>query len=376
MTERCVALLGRPDEPTDAVLEYCEYLGDALNRQGIPLELFRVRWFELGWRSALRELRNKIGQSPKATFLVQYTALMWSRRGFSWRVLSVIGLLKKSDARCVIVFHDSEGYLGSRLVDRLRRKVQIYTMRKMLQLANLAILNVPPENAPWVPAGSRKTVCIPVGANLPSPEGGWSQADVTRTEPPSVVVFSLSGGRVLEQEVQTISEAVGYAEEKLGTLRLVVAGRNSEAGGLLLKEKLAGRRVEVMTYGLLSGEKLVPLLSSCDMMLFVRGPISSRRGSAIAGIACGLPIVAQEGWETGWPITEAGLVVLPRDQEPDYGQALVRVLSDRSYALSLAERSRQAYLRYFSWDVIAAQYLEALRGIQSLTDESSEDQEG
>jgi glycosyltransferase involved in cell wall biosynthesis len=375
MTHPCVALLGRPDEPTDAVLEYCEYLGAALKKQGIPLELFRVRWFELGWRCALRELENKIAASPKATFLVQYTALMWSRHGFSWRVLSVIRLLKKSGARCVVMFHDSEGYHGSRMVDRLRRKVQIYTMRKALQLADLAILNVPPENAPWIPAGSRKAVCIPVGANLPSPERGWSPAKVTGAEPPSVVVFSLSGGRVLEQETQTISEAARYAGEKLGTLRLVVAGRNSDAGGLLLKEKLAGTRVEVVTYGLLAREKLVSLLGCCEVMLFVRGPISSRRGSAIAGIACGLPIVGREGWETGWPFTEAGVVLLPRDQKPDYGQALVRILSDRSYALSLAERSRQAYLRYFSWDVIAARYLEALRGIQSFTDKLSEDQD-
>jgi len=191
-----------------------------------------------------------------------------------------------------------------------------------------------------------------------------------------VVVFSLSGGRVLEQEVRTISEAVVYAGEKLGALLLVVAGRNSEAGGLLLKEKLAGTRVEVTAYGLLGGEELVPLLGSCDVMLFVRGPISSRRGSAIAGIACGLPIVGREGCVTGWPLTEAGVVLLPRDRKPVYGQALVRVLSDRSYARSLAERSRQAYLRYFSWDVIAAQYLEALRGIQSLTDKLSEGQEG
>jgi glycosyltransferase involved in cell wall biosynthesis len=376
MHERWVAILGWRDEPTDAVLEYCEYLRDALKQQRIALELFRVRWPELGWRSALQELRNKIAESSKATFLLQYTALMWSRHGFSWRVLNVIRLLEESGARCVVVFHDSEGYHGSRMVDRLRRKVQIYTMRKALQLADLVILNVPPENAPWIPVGSRKAVCIPVGANLPSPERGWSQAKVTRAEPPSVVVFSLSGGRVLEQEAQTISEAVRYAGEKLGTLRLVVAGRNSEAGGLLLKEKLAGTHVQVMTYGLLAGGKLVSLLGSCEVMLFVRGPVSSRRGSAIAGIACGLPIVGQEGWETGWPFTEAGVVLLPRDQEPDYGQALVRILSDRSYALSLAERSRQAYLRYFSWDVIATQYLEALRGIESFTDKLSEGHDG
>ncbi len=356
-----MAVLGRRDEPTDAVQEYCEYLGDALNRQGIPLELYRVRWLELGWRSALRELENKIATSPEAFFLVQYTALTWSRHGFSWRVLSVIRLLKNNSARCIVMFHDSEGYLGSRLVDRLRRKVQIDTMRKALRLADLAILNVPPENASWVPAGSRKAVCIPVGANLPSPERGWPQGNVPRTQLPSVVVFSLSEGRVLEQEVQTVSEAVRYAGEKLGRLRLVVAGRNSEAGGQLLKEKLAGTRVEVMICGLLAGEELVPLLGSCDVMLFVRGPISSRRGSAIAGIACGLPVVAREGWETAPPVTEAGVVLVPEGEKEGFGPALLRVLSDELYRSSMAERSKNAQKQYFSWDVIAAQYARALR---------------
>lgn len=361
MTTRCVALLGRADSPTDAVEDYCRYLGGALEKRGVSLEITRVKWAEKGWREALREVRKKAEEQPETRFLVQYTALAWSRRGFPWRVLSVIRLLKNSGAPCVVMFHDSEGYAGNRLVDRLRRMVQSHVMRRTLQLAELAIFNVPPENAPWVPAGSRNAVCIPVGANLPSPERAWSKVNVNPTQPPSVVVFSLSEGRVLDQEAQTIAEAMRYAWERLGPLRLVVAGRNSEIGGQLLKQKLAGTRVEVAISGLLGEEEVGPLLGSCDVMLFVRGPISSRRGSAIAGIACGLPIVARGGWETSLHIIEAGVVLLQRDQEPDYGKTLVNVLSDRSYARSLAERSRQAYLRYFSWEVIADQYLEALR---------------
>ena len=58
MTERCVAILGRRDEPTDAVEEYCQYLGRALSMEGIQLEINRVRWPELGWRESLRELRS------------------------------------------------------------------------------------------------------------------------------------------------------------------------------------------------------------------------------------------------------------------------------------------------------------------------------
>ena len=50
MSERqMVALLGRPDEPTDAVEEYCTYLGTGLRGHGIALEVARVPWVSMGW---------------------------------------------------------------------------------------------------------------------------------------------------------------------------------------------------------------------------------------------------------------------------------------------------------------------------------------
>ena len=50
---RVVALLGRRDEPTDAVEEYCRYLGDALRKRGgDKIEIARVPWVEMGWATA------------------------------------------------------------------------------------------------------------------------------------------------------------------------------------------------------------------------------------------------------------------------------------------------------------------------------------
>jgi glycosyltransferase involved in cell wall biosynthesis len=361
MPETWIAILGWRDEPTDAVLEYCECLRGALAEQGITLELFRVRWHEIGWQKALWELREKASHSLNAVFIVQYTALTWSRRGFPWRVLSVFRLLKNGGARCAVMFHDSGGYPGRRLVDRLRRFAQIWTMRKALQLADVAILNVPPGNSRWLPTRSEKAIFIPVGANLPTTEKVSTQLAASKTRPPAIAVFSLSEGRVGEEEVQAIADAVSFVAQKVGPVRLVVLGRNSGAKGPRLKAKLAGARAEVIVHGILSGEEVVRVLRSCDVMLFVRGPISSRRGSAIAGIACDLPVVAQEGWETAAPITEAGVVLLPAGARDEFGPALVRVLADDAYRESLAERSRRAHERYFSWNAVAAQYAMALR---------------
>ena len=49
---RAIALLGRRDEPTDAVEEYCRYLGEALRAHDFELELVRVAWLEDGWPRA------------------------------------------------------------------------------------------------------------------------------------------------------------------------------------------------------------------------------------------------------------------------------------------------------------------------------------
>lgn len=234
-------------------------------------------------------------------------------------------------------------------------------MRKATRLADLTILTVPRDKLSWIPKSLRNVIFIPVGANLPSPEQAWHLEKRSKNEMPTVAVFSISGGAVGEEEVDRIAETMRYASKEMGPLRLVVLGRNSETGGKRLQEKLARSQVGVVIHGLLGAEEVVRKLGASDVLLFVRGPISTRRGSAIAGISCGLPVVACQGWETGSPVTEAGVVLLPENSADEFGPALVRVLIDSDYRASLRERSRQAQQQYFSWAVIAAAYASALR---------------
>jgi glycosyltransferase involved in cell wall biosynthesis len=116
----------------------------------------------------------------------------------------------------------------------------------------------------------------------------------------------------------------------------------------------------VAVHGVVAAEEVERILGQSDVLLFVRGPISTRRGSALAGIACGLPVVAYEGWETAGPIREAGVVLVPRGSTKEAGAALVRVLKDEVYRRGLQERSREAQRQYFSWGAIGAAYAVAL----------------
>jgi len=361
MMHKCVALLGKRDEPTDAVEEYCRYLGDGLRATGFELQLVHVPWAEMGWSAGLQELELNAAEWRSSWVLVQYTALAWSGRGFPLRFLRVLKILREAGARVGVVFHDVEPYQGKRGIDKLRRQAQLRVMREALRLCDLAVFTVPMEKLRWIRSQESKAVFIPVGANLNEPEKAWKGGRDSK-RPPTIAIFGITGGRSGTTEVARITAILEYLTKRIGKVRVNIFGRHSEDFGS--EFSALGRRIpiEAQTLGLLTPEKIVQCFASSDVLLFVRGPISSRRGSAIAGIACGLPVIAMAGSETAPPIADAGVVLMPESaSNGEFGKALERVLMDREYRERLAERSRRAQERHFSWQSIAERYAEAFK---------------
>ena len=356
MSTPAIALLGRKDHPTDAVEEYCQYLSGALQAHDIQLDIRRVPWEIHGWSDSFDALRLMATKWRGTWVLVQYTALAWSARGFSQKVLRVFEILRTAGARIGVVFHDVQPYLGSSFTTTIRRIVQTRTMRQMLSRADLAVFTVPPEKLAWPSSPLSRAVFIPVGANLPL----VGSSSVSH-QPPAVAIFSITGGVAGERETRTIVAAVRFASQTLGPLRLSVFGRHSELRDGVLREQLRDLPVQISVEGVLPGEQVAQRLCDSDVLLFVRGGISSRRGSAIAGIACGLPVIASPDSETAAPITQAGVVLVPWDRQDQINAALLRVLSDSAYRRELAERSRNAYRDHFAWGAIANRFAPLLR---------------
>jgi glycosyltransferase involved in cell wall biosynthesis len=354
---RMIALLGRRDHPTDALEEYCRYLREALRTRGAEMEIERVDWAEVGWSAALEDLRKKASMWQGRWVLLQYTALSWSARGFPNRVLRVLQALGEAGARAGVVFHDVEPYMGERVVDKVRRSSQVGTMRRAVLAAKAVIFTVPVEKLSWTIPGEKKAAFIPVGANLLISS---VRENRTAGDPPTVAVFGITGGAAGTPEIAAIAAAVRVAARDIRGMRLVLLGRNSEGADARLREALGDVAVEVQALGVVPAEQVVRELCAADVLLFVRGGISSRRGSAIAGIACGLPVVAYAGAETAAPVTEAGVVLVAAQDKAALGEALRRVLTDGGYRAGLAKRSREAYEKYFAWSAIAERYDEFL----------------
>jgi len=358
---RAIALLGRRDEPTDAVEEYCHFLGKGLQAHNYNLKIERVDWAERGWRRALRSLRRRSKVWRGAWVLVQYTALAWSARGFPRRFLQVLKILKEAGAYVAVVYHDSEPYHGARVIDWLRRRAQLRVMREAIGLSDAALFTLPLETLSWLKHLHGKALFIPVGANLTAATERGSEKYSAKDGKLTIAVFGITGGEAGQKEIENIAEAVRFAAERVKNLRLLVFGRNSNAAETGLRAALRGAPVEAKVLGVLPGVQVAETLCSSDVLLFVRGPISTQRGSAIAGIACGLPVIAFEGPHTTPPITEAGLALYSPQRHGDLGDVLIRVLEDEHYRVSLGQRSWLAQAQHFSWSVIAGRYAEFMK---------------
>jgi glycosyltransferase involved in cell wall biosynthesis len=355
--QRWVALLGREDEPTDALEDYCKLLAQALHERGYALEIFRVSWAERGWRRALRDIEQRFAAKPGSWALVQYTALAWSRRGFPLGFAKMIDGLKSAGMHVLIVFHDPEPFDGCRYRDRLRRLVQLAVMRRTARLADKIISTISPNRVAWLqdPAIQAKTLYVPVGSNLPVPPRSTQRS---KNSIPTIIVFGFSN---LPTETSLIAWALSRASKEVGPMHLTVFGRGAKVAGTLLRPLLAGSAVEVEDFGVLEAGQAVSLLANADIQLFVRSGLSSRRGSGIAGIACGLPIVGFFDSETAFPITEAGVRLVPMGDREGLLRELVLVLEQQTLRETLRQRNLEAAERYFSWGRIADAYLSILR---------------
>ncbi|HXN71942.1 MAG TPA: glycosyltransferase family 4 protein [Candidatus Acidoferrales bacterium] len=356
-----IALLGREDTPTDGVADYCAFLARELEEQGTQMSLARVSWMEDGWIDGLRALWRGSADWRGQWVLLQYTALSWSRRGFPFGAVAVLAILRRRGVRCAVVFHEPnrQSESSARWIDQIRGACQGWGIRALYRYADKAIFADPLGSIEWLPKNETKAAYIPIGANIPEPP---QRTKHFPRDGRTVAVFCLSDMPNVRREVSDIYHAMNMAAANGGQLRLVLLGRGTPEAHEEIERAFQGSSVSVENLGLRSAEEVSRFLGEADAMLCVRGKLFPRRGSALAGIACGLPIIAYAGAAEGTPLAEAGVELVPYGDREALGMALARVLADERHWQQLHERNRRMHGEYFSWDRIAERFRAELAG--------------
>lgn len=358
-----VGLLGRRDEPTDGVEDYCTFLSKALRQRGVSMEVTRVPWAERGWLTALWWLWQKGAKWNGRWILLQYTALGWSRRGFPAGLLPVLAVLQRRRLSCAVVFHDAAAYPGTRCVDQIRRVIQQFVMKRIATRADRVIMPASSENLTWWTFERNKTLFLPVGSNIPAPSNNAQEGEAKGPSgSKTIVIFGITEGREpRENEIAVIQELARAVATRIAGVRLYAFGRGTREAEPELRQALYGTGMEVSVFGLLQAAEIGEMLSRADVQIHVRGRISSRRGSVVAGIVCHTPVVGFESSETDSTIRKAGVVLVPPGDIGALSAAVIRILCDGSLREQLRMRNRIASQESFSWDAISDQLLHALR---------------
>lgn len=260
--------------------------------------------------------------------------------------------------KCAVVFHDANPFQGSRLRDQLRTNIQILCMRQAYRAAQLSIYPIPLDAVSWLPEDRSKAFFIPIGSNLPECSS-FSQPQGAPTGRRRVAIFGVTEHDIASESFQ-IHRAVIRATKYIQDLEVVLIGRGSGEAQPALQRAFAGSNVRLSVLGVLTTQELAQYLASSDVLLFVRGSISIRRGTVIAAISCGLPVVGYSGPETDSLVQEAGVKLAPERDVDALGDALTDVLCDEGIQSQLRERNKRAYANHFSWDKIAEKFAERL----------------
>jgi glycosyltransferase involved in cell wall biosynthesis len=354
-----ILLLGRRDVPTDGVEDYCRCLAQALQDRGVGAELARIGWAEAGWIRALRKLWSEGAGWRESWVLLQYTTMAWSRRGFPFGALAALAILRCHELRCAVVFHEPFRQDGGRWINRFRGSCQDWVIRKLYRGATRAIFVDPLEKIAWLPTGESKAVFIPIGANIPEARPEFASMQNRHGDAKTVAVFCLSDPPNRQRELGDIAHAMRFLAQQGLRARVLFLGRGTSEAREGIERAFRSASIEVVNLGLQSADDVSRILCESDAMLCVRGPLYPRRGSAIAGIACGLPIVAYAGEVEGTPLAEAGVELIPYGDRDALGKALAHVLESGTWS-KLRQKSLAAHRRYFSWEVVAARVQESL----------------
>ena len=356
---RLILLLGKRDTPADGVQDYSEYLAEALRRREIQTDIARVDWHSEGWVRALQKLSDQGAKWNGAWVILQYTALSWSRRGFPLGALAVLRNLRRQKLRCAAVFHEFRRQGGAKWAGHVRGAVQDWVVRQIYSHVDTAIFADPLDRIEWLPPGRNHAVFIPIGANLPAPPWTAKVLNSQQSGTDTVAIYCLSDPPNLDNELRDISKAIRVAAAGR-KLRVVFLGRGTAEAQDEITRAFEGTSAVISNLGIKDAKAVRDTLMSSDVMLCVRGEMNPTRGSAIAGIVCGLPIVGYGTSEKAFPISEAGVRLVPYRDSDALGTNLAEVLGDSRLRGQLGAASRAAHEKFFSWDTIADRMIQAL----------------
>jgi glycosyltransferase involved in cell wall biosynthesis len=319
----------------DAIDEYSRRLVSAMTVCGAE-----VRYVPDGLPSVLAP-----GSHP-LWVLLQYNPFREGRSGFAPGLLrDVRRVRRRSSPYLVVMVHEAWVDITdpkSRLIGSWQRM----QLRALLRLADCVLASTEALAREL----GRGAIHVPIAANItPIPmSSSNARHQLGLDDRMAVALFGRANpGRALDYAEAAIAAiAAAY-----GTRRLAILNLGADAPALRVPPG-----VEVQSPGELSADDLSLRLWASDLVLlpFSDG-VSTRRGTLMAALAHGRPVLGLRGRRTDTVLADAAgaLVLTPVGDRSAFARAAVELATDRERLRAIGDAGRRLYESRFDWPLIA-----------------------
>jgi glycosyltransferase involved in cell wall biosynthesis len=361
MVERVTLVHSDRGRSVDGIRDYSRMLAEEIRAHGVAAEL-RVQRPAGSWggvRDAVRSWRE-IGRSGEKTAVVlQYSPFCFARWGFApWLATSLLSIrARRSRPGLALMVH--EPYVP---IDSPRSAAMGAWQRLQLTALRLASDVVFTSIESWAERFRRRwpqrdVRHLPVGSNLPDARSRREE-ERRRMGVGEETLVLVAMGRDhpswLGDYVVEAANAIAASGRPL--LLLTLGAEAPRLGGL-------DSSIAVQAPGYLEAEGVAAKLAAGDLFLapLIDG-VSTRRGTLMAALQHGLPVVATSGPLTDAVLRDAegALRLVPADDSAGFAKAAESLAGDPDGRASASVAGRLLYERNFAWPVVARSLLAAL----------------
>jgi glycosyltransferase involved in cell wall biosynthesis len=348
----------------DAIRSYSLFLCDALRkRKDVSADVY-LRTPRGDWKNADSEGASRWNDLVRllATYdsvVLQYNPFMWGRWGFAPWLPFALTALRRRRRRPVISLMVHEPYVP---MVNWRWALMGVWQRAQLESLRVAADVVFASIEAWADMLSRRrvarlTVHLPVGANFPDKRDARPLIRQHLGLDDGALVLAAFGTANPSRHLNyVVASANALARRRIPVFLLNLGADAPQLSSLDV-------RVHVHEPGQLPESDLASYLASADIFLapFIDG-VSTRRGSMMAALQHGLPIVGTAGPLTDDALRHApkALRLTPVDDPNAFVEAVCELACDEEQRLRMGQDARALYEGSFDWPVLAHRLVNTL----------------
>lgn len=346
----------------EALAPYAEVRILTAQSDALPIPGVRIEHaFTLASRSGIQSVQEAVAAAPPDVLLVEFNQFSYGRWGLNPYLPWTLAAIKRAFPSVHLAWMAHEDFVPpTSWKNRIMRRWQRWQFQRLGALADTIFFSIEPwarQYADWFP--DTPVFHLPVGSNMPDFGLSHSAARARLGIPDSTLVAGIFGTLHASRLTSLMRTAAEVLYEEMGEdFLLLYVGPDGETARTLLGS------VPLRDAGRLAPEDVSMHLSAMDLQLapFLDG-VSTRRGSVLAALQHGLPVVSTDGPLTDPLLRSAhgdALLLAPLASPAQFVDLACSLGTSASLRKRIGAGARVLYEDALSFDVITRSFLSCL----------------